>query len=61
MTAKEYLLQAYLLEQRIESKLMQVEMLRNLATRSTSICSPGTGGRIRPGGMRSCGCCRKEG
>ena len=46
MTAKEYLLQAYLLEQRIESKLMQVEMLRNLATRSTSIVrmTPGGGG-----------------
>ena len=44
MTAKEYLLQAYLLEERIDSKLEQVEALRSLATRSTAII------RSHPGG-----------
>ena len=44
MTAKEYLLQAYLLEERIDSKLMQVERLRGLATKSTAII------RMDPGG-----------
>ena len=44
MTAKEYLLQAYLLEERIDSKLEQVEALRCLATKSTAII------RSHPGG-----------
>ena len=46
MTAKEYLLQAYLLEERIDSKLEQVEALRSLATKSTAIIRshPGSGG-----------------
>ena len=44
MTAKEYLLQAYLLEERIDSKLMQVERLRGLAMKSTAII------RMDPGG-----------
>ena len=44
MTAKEYLLQAYLLEERIDSKLEQVEALRSLATKSTAII------RSHPGG-----------
>ena len=44
MTAKEYLLQAYLLEERIYSKLMQVERLRGLATKNTAII------RMDPGG-----------
>ena len=44
MTAKEYLLQAYLLEERIYSKLMQVERLRGLATKSTAIIRMDLGG-----------------
>ena len=44
MTAKEYLLQAYLLEERIDSKLMQVEALRSLATKSTAIIKSHPGG-----------------
>jgi len=46
MTAKDYLLQAYLLDQRIDGKLEQVEALRSLATRSTAIIrmDPGGGG-----------------
>ena len=44
MTAKEYLLQAYLLEKRIDGKMQQIEALRNLATRSTAII------RMDPGG-----------
>jgi hypothetical protein len=46
MTAKEYLLQAYLLDQRIDEKLEQVEALRSLATKSTAIIRshPGSGG-----------------
>ena len=37
MNAKEYLEQAYRLDQRIDSKLEQVEALRCLATKSTAI------------------------
>ena len=46
MTAKEYLLQAYLLDQRIDGKLEQVEALRSLATKSNAIIRshPGSGG-----------------
>ena len=46
MTAKEYLLQAYLLDQRIDGKLEQVEALRSLATKSNAIIrsNPGSGG-----------------
>ena len=44
MTAKDYLLQAYLLEERIDSKLMQVERLRGLATKSTAIIRMDSGG-----------------
>ena len=46
MTAKEYLLQAYLLDQRIDGKLEQAEALRSLATKSTAIIRshPGSGG-----------------
>ncbi|MDE7139082.1 MAG: hypothetical protein K2O29_11655, partial [Ruminococcus sp.] len=39
MTTKEYLNQAYQIDQRINSKLMQVESLRSLATRVTSVFS----------------------
>ena len=46
MTAKEYLEQAHRLDQRIDSKLEQVEALRCLATKSTAIIRshPGGGG-----------------
>ena len=46
MTAKEYLEQAYRLDQRIDSKLEQVEALRCLATKSSAIIRshPGSGG-----------------
>lgn len=37
MTSKEYLNQAYHINSRIECKLQQVESLRNLATRVTSV------------------------
>lgn len=36
MTAKEYLNQAYRIDQRVNSKLRQVDSLRDLATRATS-------------------------
>ena len=36
MTAKEYLSQAYRIDQRVNSKLRQVDSLRDLATRATS-------------------------
>ena len=39
MTTKEYLNQAYQIDQRINSKLIQVESLRSLATRVTSVFS----------------------
>lgn len=39
MTAKEYLNQAYHIDHRIESKLSQIESLKNLATRVTSVFS----------------------
>lgn len=39
MTPKEYLNQAYQIDQRINSKLMQVESLSSLATRVTSVFS----------------------
>lgn len=39
MTPKEYLNQAYHIDRRIECKLQQVESLRNLATRVTSVFS----------------------
>ncbi|MDE7105300.1 MAG: DUF1492 domain-containing protein [Ruminococcus sp.] len=39
MTAKEYLGQAYHIDERIESKLMQIESLKSLATRVTSVFS----------------------
>lgn len=39
MTAKEYLGQAYRLDQRINSKLEQIMSLRNLATKATSTLS----------------------
>ena len=46
MTAKEYLLQAYLLDQRIDSKIEQVEALRCLTTKSTAVIrsNPVSGG-----------------
>ena len=37
MTAKEYLEQAYRLDQRIDSKLMQVSALRSMAERRSSV------------------------
>lgn len=37
MTAKEYLRQAYLLDQRIEAKLAQLQSLRELALKCTSV------------------------
>ena len=36
MTAQEYLSQAYRIDQRVNSKLRQVDSLRDLATRATS-------------------------
>ena len=39
MTAKEYLGQAYRIDERIESKLSQIETLKSLATRVTSVFS----------------------
>lgn len=39
MTAKEYLGQAYRIDERIESKLTQIESLKSLATRVTSVFS----------------------
>lgn len=39
MTAKEYLNQAYHADRRIESKLSQIESLKSLATRVTSVFS----------------------
>ena len=37
MTAKEFLEQAYKLDQRINSKMMQIEALRSLATKCTAV------------------------
>ena len=47
MTAKEYLSQAYRLDQRINSKLEQVLSLRDLSTKATAAMSdiPGNGNR----------------
>lgn len=47
MTVKEYLSQAYRIDQRINSKLEQVASLRALATKATSTLSdtPPSGGR----------------
>ena len=39
MTAKEYLNQAYWLDRRIDSKLMLLENLKDMATKTTSIMS----------------------
>lgn len=39
MTAKEYLGRAYYIDKRIESKLAQIESLRGLATKVTSVFS----------------------
>ena len=44
MTAKEYLNQAYRLDQRINSKLEQVMSLRDLATKATATISDMPGG-----------------
>lgn len=44
MTAKEYLEQAYRLDQRIDSKLEQVEMLRFLTTKTTATIKGDPGG-----------------
>ena len=48
MTAKEYLGQAYRLDQRINSKLEQVMSLRDLATKATSTLSD-----VAPSGIRN--------
>lgn len=48
MTAKEYLGQAYRLDQRINSKLEQVMSLRDLATKATSTFSD-----VAPSGTRN--------
>ena len=48
MTAKEYLGQAYRLDQRINSKLEQVMSLRDLATKATSTLSD-----VAPSGTRN--------
>ncbi|MEG1149597.1 MAG: hypothetical protein RSD98_13510, partial [Niameybacter sp.] len=47
MTAKEYLKQAYRIDQRINSKLEQIASLRDLATKATSTLSdtPPSGSR----------------
>lgn len=47
MTAKEYLGQAYRLDQRINSKLEQVMSLRDLTTRATATMSDMPGGGSR--------------
>ena len=47
MTAKEYLGQAYRLDQRINSKLEQVLSLRDLTTKATATMSDMPGGRSR--------------
>ena len=47
MTAKEYLGQAYRLDQRINSKLEQVLSLRDLATKATAAMSDMPGGGSR--------------
>ena len=39
MTAREYLSQAYLLDQRINSKIEQLATLNDLATKATSVLS----------------------
>lgn len=47
MTAKEYLGQAYRLDQRIDSKIEQVSSLRTLATKATSTISDMPGSATR--------------
>ena len=47
MTAKEYLNQAYRLDQRINSKLEQVASLRDLTTKATATMSDMPGGGSR--------------
>ena len=47
MTAKEYLGQAYRLDQRINSKLEQVLSLRDLTTKATATMSDMPGGGSR--------------
>ena len=53
MTAKEYLTQAYRIDQRINSKLEQVSSLRDLSTKATSTLSDAP-----PSGTRKCFRCR---
>ena len=48
MTAKEYLTQAYRIDQRINSKLEQVSSLRDLSTKATSTFSD-----VPPSGIRN--------
>ena len=48
MTAKEYLSQAYRLDQRIDAKIEQVMSLRNLAAKATSTLSD-----VAPSGTRN--------
>ena len=48
MTAKEYLTQAYRIDQRINSKLEQVSSLRDLSTKATSTFSD-----VPPSGTRN--------
>ena len=48
MTAKEYLSQAYRLDQRIDAKIEQVASLRNLAAKATSTLSD-----VAPSGTRN--------
>lgn len=47
MTTKEYLAQAYKIDQRINSKLDQVVSLRDLATKATSTLSDTSGNATR--------------
>ena len=47
MTAKEYLARALLIDQRINSKLEQVQSLRSLAEKATSTLSPTPHGKER--------------
>ena len=52
MTAKEYLSQAYMIDQRINAKLEQVMSLRHTASRATNMAKDGTnrgGRRVRAG------------
>lgn len=54
MTVKEYLTQAYRIDQRINSKLEQIASLRGLALKATATLS-GLQEYLRSDGFRLCG------